>query len=260
MKQVKLLLILLVAVIALFVAACGGDDNNNSSGLPTDYTDINPSTADWVIMFADADAKTPQMAMVFWTGDMTTLLTTDTAELLFNGNALYLETYFGMPGLYFAVLDAVEGQTYTVEFKYNGVTKVNTDLKMVYSSNATFPATFNTAESASFSWTMAGNNQYQLAGGSSLRSSDPTDDEMDSFEEIAVSARSYTLGANKLTNFGFGTTYTLEVDQLNYKVVSHVALMSIHGSFADYGYIAKKDQVLSMRTRAMNVYKHMQNR
>ncbi len=263
MKQVKLLLILSVAVIALFLAACGGD-SNNSSDLPTSYDDITHSVADWVIMFGNSSdlSKTPHMVFVYWTGDMAGLSETDTAELTFGGQSVNLETFFGMPGMYFAAIEATEGQTYNVEYKYNGVTKVSTDLKMAYACTGTFPNTFNPAESATFNWTVSNNNQYQIAGGYATLESQTGDDdqEMDSFVEIPATDRTFTLGANKLTNFGTGTYYGLEIDQLNYKVVSKVALMSIAGDMAEYGYATKQDQALSMRTRAINIYKHMQNR
>jgi hypothetical protein len=256
MRKFVLLFIILLGIFMLFITACGKKDNNNNntSGTPMDLEDITPEMAEWAIMIFGTDAtKTPYMVNVVWIGGTTLPTITDTATLEIDGTNIMVQSY--SPGYWFGGYDAVQGADCTVKFVYNGVTKVNSTIRMVnLITGSTFPTTYNPAQTANFSWTLPANNQHQLAGVSAYKDNYPAESWSDDYvKEVSADARSYTVPANPIANVPAGATYSLGVTEVNYKIVDMVALMAMNGAWSDdYAKNAKPERMRSLARNVIN--------
>lgn len=221
MKNCLLLLGVLLLALSFMLTACDGDDDENGFD-PTNIAGINADNADWIVnlMAIVQNAKSRQyMVMVTYTGDNTTLQPTDMTTLEVDGTPLSWMS--SQPGYYHTQTLFTPGQSYSLAFKFNGTLKASTDFTIPWVADGTFPASFNPAQSAEISWTMSHNNQYQVAGVNSSKYVSSTENYSDEYiKSIPTSARSFSIPANSVQDFGAGTNYTMFVDEINYKNVN----------------------------------------
>lgn len=226
--------LLLIAVIFTLVA-CGEDDDNDDFD-PTDLAGINAENADWIVNFAAAqleDKTTHYMVMVNYTGDNTTLQPTDIATLEINGSPVSWMS--SMPGYYHTQLDLNAGETYNLKFKFNNVEKASTSFTLPNNCVGTFPASFNPAQATDISWTLDGNNQYQVAGVNASKYVSATENYFSEYiKSLPTSTRSLDIPANAVESYGSGTMYNIFVDQLTFKNVNRIAFLGWQGDYSEY--------------------------
>lgn len=265
MRKPMFLLILLLAVLVLFTLSCkkNDDDNNNNTNptTPLGLGDLTPATAEWAIMFASLSDKSEYSEYVigiYWVGGATIPDTSDVAVLEVNGNVADIMSYQYLAGMYYGYINLPEGENATIKFTYNNVVKVNTTLKMVnLITSANFPDNYNPAQPATFTWTLPANNEHQVAGVSAYKENTVGEDWYgEKYDEIAVEARSYTVPANPIPNVPAGAEYTLEVVQVNYKILNKIALMSLNG--AGSYFIPVKGNQLHLKKYCLNVLKALE--
>jgi len=147
----------------------------------------------------------------------------DTIVVKINGVSVEMNPIL-IAGFYMGTVYLSEGQTIRLEFIYNGVSRIKTNLTMVYVPNVTFPTTFKYDQDAFLSWSLNGNNQNQFAGATS--EVDSTEQESDYSKPLSPSARAYTIPGYSVQNFGPDTVYELGVEELNFKLTNRICLMS----------------------------------
>jgi len=233
-KSFPILMIIMLTML-LILSGCGGSDTSGNPIIPTSPEDVAPAMADWLLVISpmlDSKDNDPAVVMLYCLDVMNYPTEEDEVIVTINGTDIGITSFFMMPGIYIgsALLD--QGQTYDVEFLLNGTSKVNSSLKIAYLPSAVFPLNYDYAEPAAISWTVAGNSQYQFAGASSEK--EDTEQTSDHVRQLDPGVRAYTVPANAVDDFGPGTEFTLGVDQMNYKVVSRIAMMSIGSDVQTY--------------------------
>jgi len=257
MKKTSFALMLLLLVSALIISACGDSSSDKVSGPP----EVTWANSDWDIMFINGEAigtKSVEFVIsAFWMGDPSGVNPDDSASVVIDGTYYQLESFFGMPSMYMGLVNLNPGQTYNVKFIHNGTEKAATDLQMPYACNATFPSTYNPSQSATFSWSLSNNNQYQYAGVSSYNP-DEEDEYDDDIKFIKPSARSHTVAANAVDSYGANTEYDLVVGQVTYKKANRISFSSFQGDAAYYG-MAKGTDNVSKALKAHRIIKALRN-
>lgn len=240
MKNKLWMIALLILVLALSLAACGGDDDDDDFD-PTDLAGVNAENADWIVNFAPMQQTgkvNNYMVMVNFTGDNTTLQPSDTVVLELNGSAVSWMS--SMPGYYHTQLELSAGASYNMKFKFNGTEKASTSFAIPYNCDGSFPGTFNPAAAVNLTWTLGSNNQYQVAGVNASKYVGPGDSYFDEYiKSVSTSARSLNIPADAVQSFGSGTTFTMFVDQINFKNVNRIAFIGWQGDMMQYGVTAK---------------------
>ncbi len=235
MKNYLLLFGVLFLALSLSVSACGGDDDDDDFD-PTDLAGINADNADWIVNFGtiqETQKVNDYMVMVNYTGDNTSLQPSDIATLEIDGSPVSWMS--AMPGYYHTQLDLTPGQSYSMKYKFNGVEKANTTFTLPWNCVGTFPASFNPAQSTDISWTMDHNNQYQVAGVNASKYVSPSENYFSEYiKTTSTSARSFNIPANSVETYGAGTTFTMFVDQINFKNVNRIAFLAWQGDDAQY--------------------------
>ncbi|HRY83701.1 MAG TPA: hypothetical protein P5533_03610 [Candidatus Cloacimonadota bacterium] len=227
MKRSFWIFMLLLLALSFTLISCGNDDDNNDDFDPTDMAGVNADNADWIVNITPMEAgrENDFMIMVNFTGDNTTILPTDVLVLKIDGVALSWLSSF--PGYYHTQTDLTAGQSYEFSLLFNGSVKATTTMTLPYVANPSFPASFDPAAAASFSWTLSGNNQYQVAAAQSSKYVSATEHYADEYiKSISPSDRSFNVPANSIETWGAGTTLTLALYQINYKNVNRVAFMA----------------------------------
>lgn len=253
MSKLVLVLIVLLGVMMLFTTACGNeDDDADPTNTITSYEDLTPAQAEWAIMFIGGDWKTTYQVGAYWIGGANAPLATDTATLTVNGTDVDIMAY--MPGLWMGSCNATQGADAAVKFVYNGTTKIDASFPMVSAiTGATFPNNYNPAQTADISWTLPSNNQHQVVGVSAY--SDPITKEWtgEYSKEVPVSARSYTFPANPIANAPADAIYSMGISDVNYKIQSKIALLSVTGAWSDeYSKSSRPEEKVILARRLLN--------
>jgi hypothetical protein len=221
--------------LSFSLVACGGDDDDDDFD-PTDIAGINADNADWIVnlmAIVQNEKSREYMVMVNYTGDNTTLQPTDMVTLEIDGTPLSWMS--AMPGYYHTQTLFVPGQTYSMKFKFNSTEKANTNFTIPWVCDGTFPSTFNPAQASEMSWTLSNNNQYQVAGVNASKYVSSTENYFDEYiKSISTSARSFSIPANSVQNFGAGTSYTMFVDEINFKNVNRIAFLGWESDMTVY--------------------------
>lgn len=234
MKNVLLIFGILLVVMSFVLTACGGDDEEDFD--PTDLAGVNAENADWIVniaAFQAGDKENDYMVMVNYTGDNTTISATDVASLEIDGNPVTWMSSF--PGYYHTQLDLTPGQTYSMKYKFNGVEKASTNFTVPNNCEGAFPSSFNPAQAASMTWTLGTNNQYQVAGVNASKYVSAQENYFSEYmKSVSTSSRSFNIPANSVESYGTGTTYTMFVDQINFKNVNRIAFIGWQGDDTQY--------------------------
>jgi hypothetical protein len=252
-KSFPILMIMMLTMMLIF-SGCGGSDNSGNPIIPTRPDEVTPAMADWLLVISpvlNSKIDDPAVVMLYCLDVLNYPTAEDAIIVTINGTDIGVTSFFMMPGIYIgsALLD--QGQTYDVEFLLNGTSKVNSSIKIAYLPNAVFPQNYDYTEPATISWTVVGNSQYQFAGASSKK--EDTEEASDHVRQLEPGIRTYTVPANSVDDFGPGTEYTLGVDQINYKVVNRIAMMSIGSDVQTY--YSKRQLTLSAQVeRSLMLY------
>ncbi|MDD3143679.1 MAG: hypothetical protein PHG32_05730 [Candidatus Cloacimonetes bacterium] len=218
----KFFILMIVATLAMGLFLTGCIENITQ-----------PEDAKWSVMaIAGPEGKDDtHIVTVMWIGPMADYVAPTTLELKIAGSAVTLEQYgeFWMGG---ATL--TPGTAYNFNLIVNGETVVSSNQTVVYNADATFPLTYNPAQSAYMYWSLGGNNQVQTASAYAFDPDDPYDDEV-ADTDLAASVREYTFPANIVQDHGTGSSYTLEITQMNHKYVDNVLVATAQSDWADYG-------------------------
>jgi hypothetical protein len=234
MNKLTFMFLLVLISALLLLSACGDDDNDGITGIPN----ITPDSYDWDIYFMDFsefdEKSTEYVIWADWLGDAAAISESDMFTIKIGANTYDFggENYYGEWSFH-TMADLEPGTQYSMEFFKNGNSLASATLRMPYPANTTFPTSFDPTQSASMSWDMAGNNQYQIAG---LSSWDYETDEEDDFEKsLSPSAREYTFAANTVQGFGMDTEYYMMLVQANFSKSGRYAFSSTAVSATGYG-------------------------
>ncbi|MDZ4183092.1 MAG: hypothetical protein U1B83_09460 [Candidatus Cloacimonadaceae bacterium] len=233
MRNFMYLTLLAFAAIALFLSACGGSDN------PVDPMDIDAANTNWHIMFlqiqAEDKAETYSISPM-WLGDPTAMSSTDTFHIVIDNQTYSIQGYWMFNEWWlFGTAQLNPGQTYNVKFFKNNVQQCENNIKMPHPASATFPQNYSPGASASFSWNLSTDNQYQYAGVDAYKYVEGGEDVYDDYiKSISPSARSFTVPANSVQNLGAGTDYSLMVMQLNYARSGRNVMTAYQGQYSEY--------------------------
>jgi hypothetical protein len=252
MRKLLLLSLLLLSMLMLFTTACVGDDPTNTDiTTPTSVDDLTPGLAEWAVILTGGEVKSTYVVGVVWVGGLDIPATDDTATLTVNGTDIEIESMF--PGMWVGSCNATQGADATIKFVYNGETKVDTSLKLVnFITGSSFPSVYNPAQTANISWTLPTNNPHQIVSINATKDT-AKDWSGDYSKEINVGERSFTFPANPIANAPAGATYNLGVSQVNFKIKSKIALMSINGAMSDpYVGKAKPEDMRNLAVRMLN--------
>jgi len=223
MRKLFLLLMVTVLAMGLLLTACEETDN---------ITD--PEDSEWSVFFVNIgnEAKPEShYVTVMWIGDAADYVEPTTVSVVVDDVAVDLTETFGY---WFGETTVVPGEEYGIELIIDGDSKTNTTLDMVYEADVTFPAEFDPADEAAITWTLADDNQSQMASALSFDNADFEEDIYD--YELDPEDRSYVFPANAVEDFGDMTTFTLELSQMNYKHRNYIMIVSAQSDYQDYGF------------------------
>ena len=221
MRKFLILMILATLGMGLFLTGC--------------FENITePEDAKWSVMaiaYPEDGNTAKHLVTVMWIGPAADYVAPTTLQLKIGGADVSLTAW----GDYWqGEKDLTAGNSYYFQLIVNGETVVKTQQKVVYPADATFPLTFNPAQSAYAYWTLDADNKVQYATAYAYDPDDPYQDEvLDA--ELAGSVREYTFPANIVQDHGTGSSYTLEITQMNHKYVDNVLVATAQSDWQDYG-------------------------
>lgn len=226
--------ILLFAMLFLSLAGCGDSDKNDITGLP----DITPQLFDWEIIIADTygmQQKGNYMVNCYWYGATSGITDADVFSIKFGTQQpIALENYnLGGFRMIFGTADLTPATTYNVVFYKNNTPISTSSIKTPYRVATTFPNTYNPTQTAHLTWNLDANNQYQVLTVSAYNPQTDEDDDYD--KNLDPSARSFTIPANVVENYGAGAEYTIDLAQANFTKSGRTAILAIQGNSQDYG-------------------------
>ena len=235
----------------LLISACGGSDDNGDNGDITEIPDINPDNFDWDLYILDMTGMFREdfyWINADWLGSSTAISETDVISIQFdNATPVTLQQTgsFGDPSCS-GEAQLNPGQSYSVKLLKNGTQQAAVTLRMPYRCYATFPAYFNPSSATALNWTLEHNNQFQVAGVSSY---DEEYEESDEFVDfVDPSARSLSIPANSVGNYGEETTYEMLVMQYSFAKQGRNAFSAAQGSTRTY----PDEPVKNQQTRLLN--------
>lgn len=234
MKTYLPILLIMALVGLLILSACNKDKDNNPTGIP----DISPANYDWDIYFISVDGQDKSdsyILLINYLGNPNNLAPGDVYQVEVGAQNLNL---MGHMGTYYSYVNLTAGEEYSVKFKKNNSVLSSANLKMPYKTNTQFPANYVPTNAATMNWTLQTNNEYQFAGVEAYDWNSEDDD--DYIVVLNNSARSATIPANAVDDFGSQATYSLMVTQMNFKKNGRFAFSSISSETKDYGYLPAK--------------------
>jgi hypothetical protein len=258
MKKLSTFLVFALALGALLTTSCKSNSNNNIVG----PGDITPANTDWEIMFFETPggkAAEYSISVNYWQ-EQTDILATDTFHMMIDDVEVPLTTYnFGGYWSIWGTVELNPGQTYAVKLYKNDTQITSANLMMPYNATATFPTSFDPAQSTSFSWTLSNNNQYQFAGASAYQYVQGGDSNYDdAIEDISPSARSHTVPANGIQDFGAGTWFELLVGQMNYVRNGRNAFEAYQDQYTEFETKASQPDLQERIARVRRIIRMMQ--
>lgn len=225
MRKFFILMILSTLAMGLLLTAC--EENITK-----------PEDAKWSVMAIEASDMGLDMLeddthyiAVSWIGAESAYDPHAVVELSIGGSPIELmyqyETWYGKATL-------IPGSSYYFQLKVDGEVVVNTKQTVVYNAEATFPLTYNPAQTAFVYWDLEADSKEQIA---SIYAYDPEDWDYDEVvdKEIEPSAREYTYPANIVQDHGAGSEFELEITQMNHKYVDNVLVATTQFQFMEYG-------------------------
>ena len=237
MQRFSFLLTIVLFGLMLLIGACGGSDDNGDNGDITEIPDINPENFDWDVYIVDVAGMLREdyyWINADWLGSNTAISDTDVISIQFdNADPVTLQQtgYFGDP-FFTGEAQLTPGQSYRVKLFKNGDQEAAVTLRMPYRSFATFPAFYNPSSATSLNWSLEHDNQFQVAGVSSYdEDAFESDDYMDF---VDPSARSLSIPANAVQNYGEYTTYEMLVMQYSFAKQGRNAFSAAQGSGRTY--------------------------
>ncbi len=218
----KFLILMIVATLAMGLFLSGCIENITQ-----------PEDAKWSVMaIAGPEGKEDtHIVTVMWIGPEAEFVAPTTLELKIAGETIALDAW---GDFWMGSATLTPGNAYNFQLLVNGEITVSTTQTVVYNADATFPLTYNPTQSAYSYWTLAGNNQVQTASAYAWDPQDPYQDEI-ADTDLAASVREYTFPANIVQDHGTGSSYTLEITQMNHKYVDNVLVATAQSDWQDYG-------------------------
>jgi hypothetical protein len=250
--------IVLVAFM-FFLVGCSKDSNSTTIISPDDVT---TSNADWMVVvgnWIDPSQKSSQSIVVV----PTNLVDFLNYSLVFKIDGVELPlAHDNQIPVWSGTADLEPGQTYTFHVVITnnltgGIQDLTTSAEMVYPVEASFPDPYHLNTNTLLTWSVAHDSQYQQVYVTSTSAAN----QVDEYEKrVSSSARSYTIPANCVTDYGSGSDISLEVNEFNYSHVGRLALFTASSSFANYP-VAKnqtydKSQMINQMVRRL---KHFLN-
>lgn len=241
MRKYFIILIIALMAVGLFLTACEEDENITE-----------PENAKWSVFVTanPPESQNSHSVTVMWIGPAQDYAEPSSIKLEIGGDEVNLEKW---AGIWIGEKNLTPGEKYSFKLKVDDETIVNTNQKIVYNADATFPETYNPTQTAYVHWTLEKDNEHQIASAYALDPEDAANDEVVD-EELEPSARSYQFPAGVVSYHGEGTIYTLEISQMNYKYVDNVMVASSQADYQDYGNI-KRDR--GSREETVKYVKHM---
>lgn len=225
MRKFLILMILATLGMGLFLTGC--------------FENITePEDSKWSVMaiaVPEAGKADNHLVTVMWIGPASEYVAPTTLQLKIGGTIVPLTAY---GDFWQGEKDLTVGNSYYFELIVNGETVVNTQQKVVYPADVTFPPTFNPAQTAYAHWTLTADNKVQYATAYAIDPDDPNDDEVVD-KELAASVREYHFPANVVQDHGEGSEYSLEITQMNHKYVDNVLVATAQSDWEDYGDLKK---------------------
>lgn len=244
MKKFMYLLVVLFIALMLSISACGGDDDDN--GL-TEIPDITPENYDWDIYILDT-MDTGRTSSYFvsadWLGSSSALSPDDVISIQFDSHTPVVLFNYGWGDEWYFIGSAQlnPGTSYSVKLLKNNSQQASVTVKTPYRCYANFPSLYNPNNSAELTWSLEHNSQFQIAGVSSYGPGYTEED--DEMAWLEPSARTHTIPANAVDNYGEETEYELLVIQYGFAKSGRMAVMTAQGQSRSYPEeIAKENQL-----------------
>lgn len=268
-RCLSLIKLLLLALIVIAFSACSDDKKSSSGGLTgTSLEDTinNPSKTEDVMMFVHVPgAKTNYFLLDVYTNiypsdeyynevTISSLTFTD-PTVVFEGSSWF--NYVTIPNY-----QAGNTLSYTLVIQRKNA--LGAMIEKTYTSSIVLPALMTNAtitpapgenttiwtNSLTMNWTLAQNNMLQMAWASS--SSLDWEDEDEAYYNLSAADRSYSFARNCVDYFGIGSTYSIGVSSLNYKLDNKFAsIFYSNVGFDSDSYDGLKDKA---------VYRHLSNK
>ncbi len=240
MKRRKFIIFALLITLSLFlVTACTSDDdddNGSTSGTDLlDPEDAHERDLSFHVILTDMDLEYNQdrnsshIVMI-------TAVKPDYYEvdITVSVNGQEVEDVYGMFQTWMFEYGFNEGENYLLEIATD-LKNFSRTIKVPYRiTTADFPESYDPSQSASISWTLAGNNENQLI---TARSEHHGDEDMydEWYKELTPSQRTYTIDSNVVDDYGDDGYYTLSVMQVNFSMDDDMVVFGISGQHSEYG-------------------------
>lgn len=231
--------IILIALVFM-LSGCGKDDADKI----TDFPEITDQNCDWEVSLYVGDfGKASTDIEIWWLGDS---YPEGTIELKIDDEVVSLENDFYS---YWGYVDLAPGQNFDLEFYVDGQKKMDRSFRTPAMVNGNFPSTFTNTQATTFTWNLNPNvnSSYQMVFASSYPEDSMDDDGTFFSKMLSPSARSYTLPANTLANWGSDTFYFLSIQEADARIENRVGVVVGSMDFAGYLPTSKDKDERSIR-------------
>jgi hypothetical protein len=251
-------LLLTIVGILLILLATGCDRRGTDLTVPFNYQDVTSDDANWVLslsLVTDID-YIETFVNLYYTQEVTSEMLDDSVAVVLDGIQYPMI-------IHYPDTDPFWGNSISSELNYlsniqlfiNGERILNTNVKPIDRVSAAFPASYNWTLPLTLNWAVSGSNQYQFVRAASFNESGPVTNYTSTFiDQVSSGARSYRFPEyciEVILSDSVNVYDQLMVKEVNYKIVSRVAIMQTHTDAENYGvpgladkYIDTKDDIM----------------
>lgn len=149
----------------LLLSCCNSNNNNKENHIPTSPEDVTFSTADWIIAFESTsnERSTHNYSIMLYCLDPShNLSELDFVEIKIDNQTINMNLNLS-EGVFVGNAELNEGQSYNVQFSFNGQLMINDTISIAYIPYVSFPNAFAYNQPCTISWAENGVSQYQFA-------------------------------------------------------------------------------------------------
>jgi|GEM_PF-4900992 len=222
--------VLFVLCCSLFLVSCS-ESGSKISGLP----EITPSTCDWKITLYASEHYTNPNNLYWiaadWLGDPNLINSSDSASVTINNTTIPLIRSSYHPQFSAENQEFAPGQTITIDFRFNGVLKVSTEIMIPHKINVIFPYYFN--ESYEVTWTLDTSNQYQYATAIAVNFDNQYEQNAKK-TDLKPSSRKHKFKISDVNLYDNGTLLIWIIGEASHKLVDRVAIRVLFEKYNGY--------------------------
>ena len=250
MKKFTLLFtIIIISSFVLFTGCSSDDDSSNDNGngdglfTPGDFEN---GEYDIVLQVFDLNLKNEKFIYIYPASffvdgyaenfDCTLKINDEEVELI-------SETF---TGLKYCNYELTEGETYNFSIT-TAKSTYSSDLKIAYDPSYPFPQTYDPNQETEFTWTLEGDNNYQLFEGWSEYYDWENDEDKSDYKyiELNPSDRTCTIPANWLDDFNEDPQellYDFDLVEYNYILENNSVFISVEAETVTYSDFERKER------------------